>query len=93
MKVKLIVTHNPQDFFQGNEDPDLYQIEITDADFPECISAPLDGGYCVILRKISGHISVTYRKAKQPLIQQISTLIQRIRWMIKLLWGRIVHHA
>ena len=48
MKCKIIATHNPQDFFQGNEPEELTiqnEIEISDVDLQKM----LNGGYVVVL--------------------------------------------
>lgn len=86
MKVRMIRTHNPQDYFEGIEDPDLSECTIEDLDLPEIISLPLDGGYCVILRKISGHISVSCRR---PGMNPLHIIRYRIRWMIRRLRWRL----
>lgn len=51
MLIKAVFTHNPQDYFEGIEDPDLSSERIIDALLPPGIAKPLAGGYVCILVK------------------------------------------
>ena len=50
MTYQIIATHNPQDFFNGNEPEDLPEYyEAADENLTEIISKCIDDGYIVII--------------------------------------------
>jgi hypothetical protein len=50
MIYQIISTHNPQDFFNGNEPEDLPEYyETTNEDLTEIVSKCIEGGYVVII--------------------------------------------
>lgn len=52
MTYQIIVTHNPQDFFEGIEPEDLPEYyETTNENLTETVSKCIDGGYTVIIYK------------------------------------------
>ena len=52
MVYQIIATHNPQDFFNGNEPEDLPEYyETTNESLIEIVSNCIDGGYTVIIYK------------------------------------------
>ena len=50
MIYQIIATHNPQDFFNGNEPEDLLEYyEATNENLTEIVSKCIKGGYVVII--------------------------------------------
>ena len=55
MRYRVILTHNPQDFFNGKEDPELVQEIIFSGIFAgdvlKDVLKQVDGGYAAIIRQ------------------------------------------
>ena len=49
--IKAVFTHNPQDYFEGIEDPELSSEILTEANLPPCIAEPVAGGHVCIITK------------------------------------------